>query len=218
MRGVTSAREFEGNLILGGLLGAITIMPQVTTLGLIPGQGGLIGVIFAVWLMCLLEKQVRRFVPDIVDVVVTPTLVLLVMAAALLFIIMPAAGIVSNGILSGLNGLLEHGGIVAGFVLSALFPFLISLGLHHGLFPIHLEMINATGHAPLFAIQIMSNAGMVGAATAVLLLTRDPVMKKIAGGRSQPPFWRWVNRQYLASISPQDLRLLPALLAPVSVG
>ena len=182
MRGVTSAREFEGNLILGGLLGAITIMPQVTTFGLIPGQGGLIGVIFAVWLMCLLEKPVRRFVPDIVDVVVTPTLVLLVMAAALLFIIMPAAGIVSNGILSGLNGLLEHGGIVAGFVLSALFPFLISLGLHHGLFPIHLEMINATGHAPLFAIQIMSNAGMVGAATAVLLLTRDPVMKKIARG------------------------------------
>ena len=180
--GVTSAREFEGNLILGGLLGAITIMPQVTTFGLIPGQGGLIGVIFAVWLMCLLEKPVRRFVPDIVDVVVTPTLVLLVMAAALLFIIMPAAGIVSNGILSGLNGLLEHGGIVAGFVLAALFPFLISLGLHHGLFPIHLEMINATGHAPLFAIQIMSNAGMVGAATAVLLLTRDPVMKKIARG------------------------------------
>lgn len=180
--GVTSAREFEGNLIMGGLLGAITIVPQVTSLGLLPGQGGLIGVIFAVWLMCLLERQVRRFVPDIVDVVVTPTVVLLVMAAAQLFIIMPVAGVVSNGILQGLNGLLEHGGIAAGFVLSALFPFLISLGLHHGLFPIHLEMINATGHAPLFAIQIMSNAGMVGAATAVLLLTRDPVMKKIAKG------------------------------------
>ncbi|MCS5794756.1 hypothetical protein LNN94_00360 [Klebsiella pneumoniae subsp. pneumoniae] len=87
--GVTSAREFEGNLILGGLLGAITIMPQVTTFGLIPGQGGLIGVIFAVWLMCLLEKPVRRFVPDIVDVVVTPTLVLLVMAAALLLLLCP---------------------------------------------------------------------------------------------------------------------------------
>lgn len=132
--------------------------------------------------MCLLEKQVRRFVPDIVDVVVTPTIVLVVMAAALLFVIMPVAGVVSNGILHGLNGLLSTGGIAAGFVLSALFPFLISLGLHHGLFPIHLEMINATGHAPLFAIQIMSNAGMVGAATAVLLLTRDPMMKKIAKG------------------------------------
>ncbi|MBZ7673816.1 PTS transporter subunit EIIC [Klebsiella grimontii] len=180
--GVTAAKEFDGNAVMGGLLGAITIVPQITALGLIPGQGGLIGVILCAWLMCLLEKQVRRFVPDIVDVVVTPTIVLVVMAAALLLVIMPVAGVVSNGILHGLNGLLSTGGIAAGFALSALFPFLISLGLHHGLFPIHLEMINATGHAPLFAIQIMSNAGMVGAATAVLLLTRDPMMKKIAKG------------------------------------
>ncbi|ECG8592103.1 PTS sugar transporter subunit IIC [Salmonella enterica subsp. salamae] len=180
--GVTAAKEFDGNIILGGLLGAITIAPQLSALGLTPGQGGLIGVIFCVWLMCLVEKQVRRFIPDIVDVVVTPTVVLVIMAAALLFVIMPCAGVVSDGILRGLNGLLSTGGMAAGFVLSALFPFLISLGLHHGLFPIHLEMINATGHAPLFAIQIMSNAGMVGAATAVLLLTRDPMMKKIAKG------------------------------------
>ncbi|MDX7161881.1 MULTISPECIES: PTS transporter subunit EIIC [Klebsiella] len=180
--GVTAAKEFDGNAVMGGLLGAITIVPQITALGLIPGQGGLIGVILCAWLMCLLEKQVRRFVPDIVDVVVTPTIVLVVMAAALLLVIMPVAGVISNGILHGLNGLLSTGGIAAGFALSPLFPFLISLGLHHGLFPIHLEMINATGHAPLFAIQIMSNAGMVGAATAVLLLTRDPMMKKIAKG------------------------------------
>ncbi|HDX8991249.1 TPA: PTS transporter subunit EIIC [Klebsiella oxytoca] len=180
--GATAAKEFDGNAVMGGLLGAITIVPQITALGLIPGQGGLIGVILCAWLMCLLEKRVRRFVPDIVDVVVTPTIVLVVMAAALLLVIMPVAGVISNGILHGLNGLLSTGGIAAGFVLSALFPFLISLGLHHGLFPIHLEMINATGHAPLFAIQIMSNAGMVGAATAVLLLTRDPMMKKIAKG------------------------------------
>ncbi|HBU8667706.1 PTS transporter subunit EIIC [Klebsiella oxytoca] len=180
--GVTAAKEFDGNAVMGGLLGAITIVPQITALGLIPGQGGLIGVILCAWLMCLLEKRVRRFVPDIVDVVATPTIVLVVMAAALLLVIMPVAGVISNGILHGLNGLLSTGGIAAGFVLSALFPFLISLGLHHGLFPIHLEMINATGHAPLFAIQIMSNAGMVGAATAVLLLTRDPMMKKIAKG------------------------------------
>ncbi|MGL1812373.1 UNVERIFIED_CONTAM: PTS sugar transporter subunit IIC [Serratia marcescens] len=180
--GVTTAKEFSGNAIMGGLLGAITIAPQLPLLGLIPGQGGLIGVIFCVWLMCVLEKQVRRIVPDILDVVLTPTIVLTVMAGALLFAIMPVAGLLSNGILHSLNGLLATGGLAAGFVLASLFPFLISLGLHHGLFPIHLEMINATGHAPLFAIQIMSNAGMVGAATAVLLLTRDPVMKKIAKG------------------------------------
>lgn len=180
--GVTSAKEFDGTVVMGGLLGAITIAPQLPHLGLIPGQGGLIGVIFAVWLMCWLEKRVRRYIPDVLDVVLTPTIVLSTMAAALLFVIMPIAGVVSDAILHGMNGLLETGGLAAGFVLASLFPFLISLGLHHGLFPIHLEMINATGHAPLFAIQIMSNAGMVGAATAVLMLTKDPVMKKIAKG------------------------------------
>lgn len=146
--GVTTAKEFNGNAIMGGLLGAITIAPQLPLLGLIPGQGGLIGVIFCVWLMCVLEKQVRRIVPDILDVVLTPTIVLTVMAGALLFAIMPVAGLLSNGILHSLNGLLATGGLAAGFVLASLFPFLISLGLHHGLFPIHLEMINATGHAP----------------------------------------------------------------------
>lgn len=146
--GVTTAEEFNGNAIMGGLLGAITIAPQLPLLGLLPGQGGLIGVIFCVWLMCVLEKQVRRVVPDILDVVLTPTIVLTVMAGALLFAIMPVAGILSNGILHSLNGLLATGGLAAGFVLASLFPFLISLGLHHGLFPIHLEMINATGHAP----------------------------------------------------------------------
>ncbi|MFG6656260.1 PTS transporter subunit EIIC [Scandinavium sp. M-37] len=180
--GVTSAKEFDGTIVMGGLLGAITIAPQLPQLGLIPGQGGLIGVIFAVWLMCWLEKRVRQFIPDVLDVVLTPTIVLSVMAAVLLFAIMPVAGVLSDAILHGMNGLLSTGGMAAGFVLAALFPFLISLGLHHGLFPIHLEMINATGHAPLFAIQIMSNAGMVGAATAVLLLTKDPMMKKIARG------------------------------------
>lgn len=180
--GVMSAKEFDGTLVMGGLLGAITIAPQLPQLGLIPGQGGLIGVIFAVWLMCWLEKRVRQFIPDVLDVVLTPTIVLSVMAAVLLFAIMPVAGVLSDAILHGMNGLLATGGMAAGFVLAALFPFLISLGLHHGLFPIHLEMINATGHAPLFAIQIMSNAGMVGAATAVLLLTKDPMMKKIARG------------------------------------
>lgn len=180
--GVTAAKEFNGTVVMGGLLGAITLSPQLTHIGLVPGEGGLIGVIFCVWLMCLVERKVRRYIPDMLDVVLTPTIVLVVMAGALLLVIMPLAGIVSDAILRGMNGLLATGGIATGFVLAALFPFLISLGLHHGLFPIHLEMINATGHAPLFAIQIMSNAGMVGAAAAVLVLTKDPVMKKVAKG------------------------------------
>ncbi|MEX9868430.1 PTS transporter subunit EIIC [Providencia huaxiensis] len=180
--GIFAAKEFKGTEILGGILGAITIAPQVAILGLTPGQGGLIGVIFAVWVSCWLEKRLRRYIPSMIDVIATPTLTIIIMAAFLLFGIMPVAGVVSNGILGSLSGILEHGGLAAGFILSSLFPFLISLGLHQGLIPIHLELIQATGSSQLFAIQIMSNSGMVGAAIAVLLLTKDPVMKRVAKG------------------------------------
>lgn len=180
--GFYAAKEFRCTPVLGGMIGAMTIAPQVTILGLTPGQGGLIGVIFCVWIASFVERYVRRVIPNIVDVVVTPTLTIMIMAGLLLFGIMPVAGVVSNAILGSLSGILEHGGLLAGFILSSLFPFLISLGLHQGLIPIHLELIQATGSSQLFAIQIMSNSGMVGAAIAVLLLTKDPVMKRVAKG------------------------------------
>ena len=180
--GFTTAEEFGGNKIMGAMLGAITIAPQLSLIGLAAGKGGLIGVVLTVWLMCIVEKRILRVVPSIVSVVFTPILTIIIMAGALLFAIMPAAGLLSDAIVGGLTGLMETGGIVTGFVLSSLFPFLISLGLHHGLIPIQLEIINATGSTQLFAIQIMSNGGMVGAAIAVLILTTDPVMKKVAKG------------------------------------
>ena len=46
--GMTAAREFETNEVMGGVVGAITIAAGVSTLGLTSGQGGLFGVILAV--------------------------------------------------------------------------------------------------------------------------------------------------------------------------
>ncbi|UMY58280.1 hypothetical protein MJ699_01775 [Klebsiella pneumoniae] len=81
----------------------------------------------------------------------------------------------SNGILSGLNGLLAHGGgIVAGFVLRRCSLPDIARFASWFVPLIHLEMINAIIGAPLFAnSNHASNAGMVGAATAAPCRTRS---------------------------------------------
>lgn len=180
--GMTAAREFETNEVMGGVVGAITIAAGVSTLGLTSGQGGLFGVILAVYLLSLVEKLLRKVVPDIVDVVVTPLLSLATVAVALFIVIMPVAGFLSDILMNGIMTILDVSGVVGGFVLSAFFPFLISTGLHHGINPIHMEFINSTGTTPLFTVQIMSNAGMVGAAVAVLLLTKNKKMKEAAMG------------------------------------
>lgn len=180
--GVFAAKEFKATPILGGIIGAITIAPQLKLIGLFPGKGGLLGVIFTVFILAKIEKQIRKIIPNVLDVVMTPLISLSVVVILLLYAIMPAAGVASDFIINGLQHILNKGGVVAGFTLASLFPTLIAFGLHHGLAPIHMELINATGTTPLFAIQIMSNAGMVGAAIAVFLLTKDSKMKMVAKG------------------------------------
>lgn len=180
--GINAAAEFGATPALGGTVGAVTLLSGVTTdttiqnlfngQELAAGQGGIIGVIFAVWLLSLVEKRLHKWVPDSVDIIITPTLSLLAIGLATIYLIMPIAGVVSDGLLQFINVVLDVGGPVAGFVLGALFLPMVMLGLHQILIPIHLEMINQMGSTPLLPILAMSGAGQVGAAFALWLFLR----------------------------------------------
>ena len=180
--GINAASEFGATPALGGTVGAVTLLSGVTTdttiqnlfngQDLAAGQGGIIGVIFAVWLLSLVEKRLHKWVPDSIDIIITPTLSLLAIGLATIYLIMPIAGVVSDGLLQFINIVLDVGGPVAGFVLGALFLPMVMLGLHQILIPIHLEMINQMGSTPLLPILAMSGAGQVGAAFALWLFLR----------------------------------------------
>lgn len=180
--GINAASEFGATPALGGTVGAVTLLSGVTPdtpiqnlfngQDLAAGQGGIIGVIFAVWILSLVEKRLHKWVPDAVDIIVTPTLSLLAIGLATIYIIMPVAGVVSDGLLQFINVVLNVGGPVAGFILGALFLPMVMLGLHQILIPIHLEMINQMGSTPLLPILAMSGAGQVGAAFALWLYFR----------------------------------------------
>ena len=180
--GINAAAEFGATPALGGTVGAVTLLSGVTTdttiqnlfngQDLAAGQGGIIGVIFAVWLLSLVEKRLHKWVPDSIDIIITPTLSLLAIGLATIYLIMPIAGVVSDGLLQFINLVLDVGGPVAGFVLGALFLPMVMLGLHQILIPIHLEMINQMGSTPLLPILAMSGAGQVGAAFALWLFLR----------------------------------------------
>lgn len=180
--GMTAAKQFKTDPILGAALGAVTTLPSLSILGLTPGQGGLFGVIFGVWLMSKVGIILKKIVPDVLDVVLTPTFNLIITGTIYLFGIMPIAGILSDWLIGGIMYLLENTGIFGGFVLATAFPSLIATGLHHGLSPIHMELINSTGGTPIFPVQIMSNAGLLGAGIAILVLTKNQKTKEIAKG------------------------------------
>lgn len=74
-----------------------------------PGQGGIIGVIFAVWLLSLVEKRLHKVVPNAIDIIVTPTISLLCIGLLTIFIIMPLAGFVSDGLVYVVNWVIDIG-------------------------------------------------------------------------------------------------------------
>ncbi|GAA5346694.1 PTS transporter subunit EIIC [Planifilum fimeticola] len=185
--GINTAREFGGTPALGGVAGGLIILPEIADItlfgtALVPGRGGLIGALLAAWFISLAERNIRRFVPKVIDIMVTPPLALLVTGVITYLVLQPIGGWISDGITQGLTALMDKGGIVAGAVLAGTFLPLVMTGLHHGLIPIHMELLNKTGLDPLWTILAMAGAGQVGAALAVYVKTRSQTLKNVIKG------------------------------------
>ena len=121
--GINAARVFGATEGLGGVVAGVTYLtgmlseaplPNIFTGGdLAAGQGGVIGVIIAVYLLSLVEKGLRKVIPDAIDIIVTPTISLLVVGMMTIFLIMPIAGFVSTSLVGAINWILQVGGAFA---------------------------------------------------------------------------------------------------------
>lgn len=175
--GINAAKEFGATPGLGGVIGGTTLLTGIAGKNILmnvftgeplqPGQGGIIGVIFAVWILSIVEKRLHKIVPNAIDIIVTPTIALLIVGLLTIFIFMPLAGFVSDSLVSVVNGIISIGGVFSGFIIGASFLPLVMLGLHHIFTPIHIEMINQSGVTYLLPIAAMAGAGQVGAALAL---------------------------------------------------
>ncbi|HDY4490503.1 TPA: PTS transporter subunit EIIC [Staphylococcus aureus] len=175
--GINAAKEFGATPGLGGVIGGTTLLTGIAGKNILmnvftgeplqPGQGGIISVIFAVWILSIVEKRLHKIVPNAIDIIVTPTIALLIVGLLTIFIFMPLAGFVSDSLVSVVNGIINIGGVFSGFIIGASFLPLVMLGLHHIFTPIHIEMINQSGATYLLPIAAMAGAGQVGAALAL---------------------------------------------------
>ena len=104
--GSNAAKEYGGSPALGALAGILVINPAVGDISLfgenlLPGRGGLIGVLFAAIFIALVEKQVRKFIPQSLDIILTPTIALLITGIVTYIVFVPLGGFLSNAITTG---------------------------------------------------------------------------------------------------------------------
>lgn len=184
--GYRAAERFGATPILGGMLGMITSLDGINTisklLGLFDsqnelnsilrmGKGGVLAVIVGVYLLSIVEKKIRKRMPESIDVIFTPLLTLLICVVPYVLVIMPALGYVSSGIVWVFSQLCLSKSIIvriiAGFVSAALFLPLVAAGMHHGLVALYSVQLQEIGYITLYPALAMAGAGQVGASIAL---------------------------------------------------
>ncbi|MDD7305848.1 MAG: PTS transporter subunit EIIC [Peptoniphilaceae bacterium] len=180
--GINAAKTFKANEGLGGVIGGIIYLTGmnpdspltniITKDPLSAGQGGVIGVLLAVYIMSKIENKLHEVIPDSLDIIVTSTLTLLFTGLVTIFLIMPVAGFISSLLIGVTDAVINVGGAFSGFILGAFFLPLVMFGLHQILTPIHIAMIESKGATFLLPILAMAGAGQVGAAIAILVKCR----------------------------------------------
>ena len=155
-------------------------LAQITLFGeaLQPGRGGVIAVLLVVALMCWIEKKFRDILPGSIELILNPLLTTLIAGTVAIIALQPLGGVISEGIAHGASWAIDRGGLLVGAILAGAFLPLVLTGLHQGLVPIHVELVQAHGYNALFPILAMAGVGQVGAAIAVLMKTVMPACKK----------------------------------------
>lgn len=202
--GINAAKQFGATEGLGGMIGAVSIGANIVAIStvfglydaetplksiLTTGKGGIIGVILGVWILAKVEKFIRKSVPDVLDLILTPFLSLLITSLIFVFVIMPVTGFASDLLVRGLSVIINSPNpvvsVISGYLLAALFLPMVLLGLHHGLIPIYAIQLEVMGGVSLFPVLAMAGAGQVGAAIAIYIIAKrvgnKRMMKVITG-------------------------------------
>ncbi|AIY84922.1 PTS system, glucose-like IIB component domain protein [Clostridium baratii str. Sullivan] len=196
--GVNAAKEFGSQMpMMGGVLGGIlssAALANITLFGkeLTPGRGGIISVILVVILSVYIEKLCRKFVPDVLDLFITPLVTLTISVLAALFILQPVGGFISDSIgtvvaqtVASDNTIVS---VISGAFSGAVFLPLVMTGMHQALTPIHADLIANVGYTVLLPILATAGMAQVGATIAVYRKTKNERLKKTAKNGLVPGF------------------------------
>lgn len=194
----SAAREFGANQFLAAALGGILIHPALQNAWTVGGgisgfyhlgpltvaklgyQGTVLPILIAVWVMSHIEKNIRKIVPNVLDIILTPFLTVLITGFISLFIIGPAGRALGNGISSTLGAVIGGGGAIAGLLFGGLYSSIVITGVHHSFHAFEAEMIKNLGGNYLLPIWAMANVSQGGAAIGAFFKTKNEKIKAIA--------------------------------------
>ncbi|WP_035571922.1 sucrose-specific PTS transporter subunit IIBC [Halonatronum saccharophilum] len=194
----SAAKQFEANPYLAAVLGGIMIHPALQnawTLGagveqtldlfgfeiaMVGYQGTVLPILIAVWIMGYIERTTRRYVPNALDIIITPFVTILASGFISLMVIGPFGRLLGDGISMALFTIYDTAGVLAGLIFGGVYSLIVITGVHHSFHAFEAELLNNVGRNFLLPIWSMANIAQGGAALAVYFKTKSTKMKAIA--------------------------------------
>ncbi len=218
----SATRKFGGNASIGIVVGLMMVAPQLpnawevaagdaqplTLLGIdvVGYQGSIIPAIVAGYLISKIEKWCRKFVPQVMDLVVTPFVSLSVTIAVILLVLGPILQTLETGVLNSIVWLVEAPWGIGYIIYSAVQQLVVITGLHHSLSIIELGLLSDTGGNVLNTLGTASMAGQFGAAISAATLMKNQVKKANALSASASTLFG-ITEPLLFGVNLQSMRV-----------
>ncbi len=184
--GFSAGKVFGCNQYVTATIGAAFLYPNLVTA---VGEGvdffgipvvaatysnTLFPVLLASFFASLVEKGAKKIVPEMVQLMLVPVIVLLVTVPVSWLAIGPVMNMLSNAISSAVMWLFDVAPVLAGVALGAFWQMVVLLGLHSAMIPIIINNITTLGADPLNAVLGLTVWALAGVSLGYALKMRDP--------------------------------------------
>lgn len=187
-------KKIGGLPIIGFLIGLMLVSPAlpnaysvadgsvdpILAFGVIPlvgYQGSILTALITGIIGANLEKKLRKIMPNSMDLIFTPFVVILISVFTALFILGPLVHVFESHAVNVIELFLHFplglGGLIIGFI----YPIAVMTGMHHMFIMIETSLIATTGFNPLITVSAMYGFANAAVCLAIALRTKKVSLK-----------------------------------------
>lgn len=194
-------RVFGGTPVIGIVLGLMLVSPilpnaysvanpdsgikAVMAFGKIPivgCQGSVLTAIVTALIGANLEKKLRKIMPNALDLIMTPFVVMLVTFLVVILGVGPVMHVIELKLVSIVEFLVHLPLGIGGFIIGATYPLLVITGLHHTYTMIETSLLANTGFNPVITLCAMYGFANVGTCLAFFVKSKNTNVRQTSIG------------------------------------
>lgn len=192
--GYSAAKVFKTNEYIAMVIGATLCYPTIVSLMTEKSAVTLFGlhvtkanyvstvipIILAIFILAYVQRFLEKVIPEVLKIIMVPTLSLLLMIPATLLLFGPIGIYLGDGVNWLYYYIMNLSPILLGGFIGGIWCVLVIFGAHRGLVPIGINDVARTGRQNLLAFAGAANFSQAGAAFGVFVRTKNKNLKAVA--------------------------------------